>query len=391
MIIMKKSIVILSLFFFLICLVGCNSIQKKSPGPIIIPSPVYSSTPIIMASLIPSFTQTLAPTLSPTRNFSFETLESFRETDWAPIYGVFDKRGVKCDVGYKLEIPDVVVQMSDETWSIFTCSPQSEDSDAYWTPGAVDLGSRYTKLIKTDFSQSWTISYNDFRWSNKPDVYLSVYRWTQDGHYVYLEPGLPGGSGFYAPGYFWNSNHLYRLNLISGKFETILSDSENGFAFSLSPDGQYLAYANALEKKVVHIRNMSSGEEQQFLLDGDYVLTGTFVWKLDNTKLFFASALNGWEDGKAGISIFMLTLKNMHIQTVLFDDMRLLVPNRDYVWSNREVLKYLWPGENLLSVVSLYDGSLEYHSELALDIQTGNIIVLAIPRPGLVKSATPKP
>jgi hypothetical protein len=325
-------------------------------------------------------------TPSPTMNSPEATSLSYLATNWAPIYATLDKRTVKCDDGYQLELPEEVDKMSNEAWSIFTCSPVPKDHKTIWTPGVIDYSRRYTKLIKTDLSQSWIISHRDFSWSNRPNAYLSVRWWTHDGNYVYLVPAVsPSSSGFYAPGYFWDSSVLYRLNLISGEFETILPYAEKGYSFALSPNGQYLVYANPEEKKIVRIRDMISGDETYIELEENYVLTGAFVWKPDSTKLIFASAMNGWDKKNAGISIFKLSMKNMYVQTLLYNDRRLLIPFPQVKDKNL----YYWTNENLLNVRSLDYMSTEYFNELALDIQTGYIVVLATAMPRSVNTAPP--
>src|SRR5690606_17671426 len=105
-----------------------------------------------------------------------------------------------------------------------------------------------------------------------------TYKWSLDENYLYLIPVLENGSGFYAPGYFLDNYSLYRLNLTTGEFQSILSrKGKNGYSFSLSQNGEYLAYSE-FGNKLVHMRNMYNDEEKLFNIEGDYVLSGIFVW-----------------------------------------------------------------------------------------------------------------
>jgi hypothetical protein len=95
--------------------------------------------------------------------------------------------------------------------------------------------------------------------------------------------------------------------------------------------------------------------------------------------------MNGWDKKNAGISIFKLSMKNMYVQTLLYNDRRLLIPFPQVKDKNL----YYWTNENLLNVRSLDFMSTEYFNELALDIQTGYIVVLATAMPRSVNTAPP--
>lgn len=380
----KLKIAITISLLLLMYQVGCISSEKKSSLTTSIPTSNLKAP--ISSSIVQISRRTPKATYSPTINPIRETVESQLATSWAPVYATFIARNIMCDDGYELELPDRVIFMSNETWSIFTCSPKADHYKDSITPGVVDFGKRYTKLVKTDFSQNWIISHKDFSWSGRPHALLYSLLWTQDGKYVYLIPAhYPSGDGFDARDYFWDGKALYRFNLSSGDLLSILPYANRVYAYSLSPNEEYLVYSTPEKKGIVHIQNMNNGIEQQVEIEGNYVLTGAFVWNYDSTQLFFASALEGWDEGKSGISIFRLSMKNMHLQAVLYNDNRLLVP-----YPNWESSKY-WTDENMLNVMSLHYMSADYLSELTLNIETGKIIVLATPNPSYVYTATPQP
>ena len=350
-------------------------------------------TEIIRSIASPSSTLSLTKVVQATSHAQAASTEAYYR--FTAIPATIEARKAKCKDGFVLEQALYVLDVSTDEWTLFTCSPQPPNAKDRWTPGIVDFGTRYTQIIKTDFSRTWTIQHNLFDYSsiNRPDAMLAPRRWTADGNYVYLVPiYYPGKSGGNQGIYFYDSNELYRLNLNSGDFEIVLPHTQWGYSYSLSPDDQYLAYSSlnekSDEKQIVHIRNMYTGAEQAIKLNGNYTLTGAFAWEKDSAKLFFASALSGWENEKGGAaSLFMLTLKNMYLQTVLRNDNRFLVPLPQRKDGN---LNY-WTNENYLYIASLNYETVEYFSDLALDVQSGNVIVLATPNPTLIGSATPKP
>ncbi len=330
------------------------------------------------------------PTASPTANLAFtptQTLYPSLATNiayWATatvsIKATASARGVACPELYQLRNPENLIANSNDGWTVFTCSlgnvnlAQAQESFLF-----------DTFVASVDGKQTWKISHDNPVWSNGKSVQLETYRWSVDRKYVYLIPVLKtGGSGVYPPGYFWDNYGLYRLNLITGLFENILPYSEKGYSFSLSPSDQYLAYS-IFETTPVHIKNMVNDDEQLVALNEGYVLTGAFAWSGDSSSLMFASAVNGWQDGNGGVSIYKVTIKDYYLENILSNDKRLLVPFPAHDTNN------YWSNENLLYVKSLNYLSYEYFSELALDVQLSNIIVLASPEPSLIGSPTPKP
>ncbi len=379
---MKKNIVVTLLLLFIACLAACSSFAVPEASITVIPS-----LTAVSETLSPTSTPTFAATFTPGLDSLRATMSSELATIWAPVYATLDSRGVKCDDGYKLEVPEVIDRVSNVTWSIFTCSPIPENREIMWTPGAVDYGSRYTKLLRTDLSQSWTISHRDFSWSNRPDAYLSVRWWTQDGNFVYLVPVISqSGCGYSPQAYFLDGETLYRLNLNSGEFEVVLPSLTGSYAYSLSPNGKYLAYSMTDEPRLIHIRNFANNSEQQITLDGDYVLSGAFVWEVNSQELIFAAARNGWDIGEAGTSIFRLNVPNMELHTLVFNDPRLLVPSPH--WDGE---KYVWINENIIYLTSLNDRAEYFLSEFTLGIWSGDIINFPTPTLWPTRTSTPTP
>jgi WD40 repeat protein len=221
-----------------------------------------------------------------------------------------------------------------------------------WTPGVVDYGTRYTQLVKTDLSKTWTIQHSVFDYSiiDRPDALMTPFKWTADGEYLYFYPRYyPGGSGFPQSAFLYTHiNSLYRIKLETGEFELFLKrDQFRALAFS--PNDQFLAYSEYDKPNAIHIKNMETGEDSQIEIQENVVATGAFIWHPDSTKVVFFAGYgkqsDDWQDDLSGTSIFVLTPKNMHIQKVLAKDSRIFEPfgcsdNHDVWLDNNTICLY---------------------------------------------------
>lgn len=364
----KKRIALFIICICILFIVSCLSKDNTSTVDFI------STLPI--SSIAVTSTQTLHPSLA--TNIAFEaTLDS-------SISATNTVRGVTCPELYQLSYPRRISSNSNDNWTVFTCSI-----------GKVNLAQEQEEVIfdtyvkSIDGKETWIISHESSIWENQKSIQLTTYSWSRDGKYLYLTPILEtGGSGIYTPGYFWDNYSFYRLDLTNGKIQNLLSYKGKkfltGYSFSLSPSEQYLAYSE-FGNKLVHIRDLYSGEEILFDIEGDYLLSGIFVWHNNSSSLVFASAMNGWEDGNDGISIYKISIKDLRLERILSRDKRLLIPYLEYETNN------YWVNENLLYVTSLNYLSYEYFSKLVLDVKTGSVDILATPEPHLIGSPTPKP
>jgi hypothetical protein len=358
------SVTFIGIFFLASCFTRERDLNSNHPSTATIA--VFTATP----------DQTMYPSLA--TNMSFWT------TATVSINATVSARGVSCPELHRLMYPEKIYTNSNENWTIYTCAFGIVNLEQEQASFRYD-----TFLLSKDKSRIWKISFENSIWGNGESSPLTTYQWTQDGKYLYLVQtggiiGLGGGGGTYLPGYFRDNNALYRLNLYDGEIKSVLPYSEKEYAFSLSPNDTYLAYTE-FGSTPVHLQNMNNESEKTFTLNNSYVLTGDFVWTPDSSNLIFASAMNGWEDGEGGISIYKVAIKDHHLENILLNDKRLLIPFPEY-----ETNSY-WSNENLLYVKSLNYLSYEYFSDPALDVQSGNVTVLATPEPDLIGSPTPKP
>ena len=265
-----------------------------------------------------------------------------------------------------------VIRYSNDTWTLFTCSPVPVNKKDKWTPGVVDYGTRYTQLVKTDLSKTWTIQHNTFDYSiiDRPDALMVPYRWTADEKYLYLYPdSYPGGSGF-PQSYFLYAyiNDLYRINLGTGKFERFLKTDQFG-DLAFSPNDQFLIYSDGKKTDVLHLRNMETDNDLQIKLNENIVATGAFIWNPESTKVVFfvgyGKQSDDWRDDLSGTAIFVLTLQNMHVQKVLAKDSRIFEP---YGCSDNH---NVWLDENTICLYSVNEQLDSWNNFFAFNIKTG--------------------
>jgi hypothetical protein len=220
----------------------------------------------------------------------------------------------------------------DENWAVITCTP---DDDNYTD--------RFTLIIHIDGQVQWTIPFTSFDWADRPLADLQVYRWSADGAYVYLKPTIYMVDFFSPAGSFVSGKGLYRFNLQSGQLETILSPDDGYLSYSISPNDRYLAYSYPVESNIVRLLDLETLEEvTSITIDPVHTISGRFAWAFDSSQLVFAAGVQGFEDYEAGISLFKFTLSNNHIQPILLNDVRMLIPmpsrSGDSIWSEDGII-----------------------------------------------------
>jgi hypothetical protein len=354
---------------FFLFLISCSSQSVVSQTPIptatsnltFTPSPTFSSAQVTETASYARFIE------------GKQTQEYFMFTE---VPATLEARNAKCKDGFYLELPLDIIRYSNEKWTLFTCSPASQNKDDKWTPGVVDYGTRYTQIIKADLSKAWTIQHNTFDYSviDRPDALMTPYRWTADGKYLYLYPySYPGGSGFPQSAFLYTLiSSLYRINLETGDFELVLRSDQFG-ALALSPNDQFLAYSEQDKPGIIHIRNMENGNDLQVKLNEKIVAAGAFIWNSENTKVVFsvgyAKQGDNWQDDLSGTSIFVLTPKNMYVQKVSSKDSRIFEP---YECSDNNV----WLDENTICLYSINPELDSWNKVFAFNIKTGQVVFL---------------
>jgi hypothetical protein len=263
-------------------------------------APSQSSQQYIPSAITPETPPTRSHTPTQTWNSIAQTNMAAISADGTGVARTNTALKVNCPEGFLLELPESVASMSNGEWTVFTCSPRRPRTKRGETPVSMDYRTRFTKVISTDGTREWTISHAQFHWTNRENALLTTYRWSKDGRYLYLLwDYYPGPSGGDASVYFFvfADVALFRLELDTGLFESILPYNNGSCMFTLSPDGEMLAFVNPGEDTVIRIRDLQINEEKIKRLFGEYNQTGAFVWQLDGSSVFFASAMAGWEEG----------------------------------------------------------------------------------------------
>lgn len=406
---------------FLLGVYACNAAPHTSGNPPTIPTSASPFTPLPSPSASPTITLTPSPTRTGTSTATATTTPTPSRTlkpgeatvrarvqviekthaYWmlTEVPSTLQARQVHCKDGFVLERKLDILRQSSDQWTLFTCSPEPENQSERWTPGAVDFGTRYTQVTKNDLSQTWIIRHGDYDGLviDRPDALLYPYRWTRGGKYVYLYPGYyPGPSGFATSAYFVNAGAyqvLYRLNLETGDFETILPRRDGVYyALSLSPDDQFLIYTVTNEPGILHVLNMIDGSARHITLDAGAFVTGRFAWRPDSAKVVFASGYEkvsqDWSDNVSAASIYVLSIKTMHAQLILSKDPRILVPDFECkplsgcsAWLDENTI-YLYP---LSSEFACSD------TRFTLNIQTGYLASVPTSTPQPETTSTPQP
>lgn len=391
----KISSIILLTFSLLIAAFALAACDMAAPAAQVTPTreatpkqvmvPTTSSTPSPTITLTPTITATFSPEQITETAIHAQVIKVNQTQQYymnIEIPATLEARNVKCKEGFILEMYLDVIRLSNDQWTLFTCSPKIDDRGKKWTPGVVDYGKRYTKIVKTDMSTTWTIQHDRFDYSviDRPDAFLSPYLWTADGKYLYLFPrNLFGPDGGPQSGYFRSYiNDLYRINLVTGEFGPFLkSDQFGNFAFSR--DDQLLVYSDKVEPDVIHIRNVESETDLQVKLYEDIVASGGFTWNSDSTKVVIFVGYGKEEMGDdpredlSGIGIYVLTPQNMHAQKVLAKDPRLFIPDR---CADND----FWVDENTMCLYSINS-----------DLDSGNKIFTFNIRTGAVEFLRPFP
>lgn len=288
-----------------------------------------------------------------------------------------EARGINCKAGFVLEMESEILHASNDQWTIFTCSPDSGNITDNWTPGVVDFGTRYTQIVKTDRTKTWTIIHSTFDFSriNRPDALLIPYCWSGNGKYVYVYPDYyPGPSGGFKDSFYLGTriDDLYRLNLQNGDFEPVLL--VNTFAdFEISPDGNWLIYSETDRPDVMHLRDLNTNSETEIRLNKKIIAMGAFTWSRDSSSVLIFAGY-GKNDGDmerdlSATEVYKINLQNMTLETLIPEDERLFVPCASYY-------EDAWYSTRHLCIQSIRRDPEHADKNYSLDIETGKVIYM---------------
>jgi hypothetical protein len=151
-----------------------------------------------------------------------------------------------------------------------------------------------TKVFRLDGTALWNVPFYETygRFHEFQDGVMRIYHWSKDGNFAYLIPSFCCAD---APqdiffNYFQTGVGLYRLDLKSGKLNTVLPPETTsvfpGYAFSFSPSDKYLAYLGPKNLNEINVSTFKSGNIEKISLN-KYDFCGNFKWSADSKKLAF--------------------------------------------------------------------------------------------------------
>jgi hypothetical protein len=364
---MKSNSYRYSALILLLIMVGCNS----QAG--------ISNTSVPTLSAIPSISQTPPLSFTAAPSMTLSSLDLTQENFMSAAWVALEERNVKCKSGFQLELPMEILGRSNAEWTVFTCSPPSQNNrEGKGAAGPVDYGTRYTQFIKTDLSQSLVIEHKnfDYSWIDRQDALLNSYRWTADGRYVYLFPVYyPGpGGGPSSRMLRTGVGSLYRFNLENGDFEPATPDNSYS-AMEISPNDQFLVYSDWDEPDRIHLWDLESASGSSVKLNQDVIASGGFAWGVNSEFVVFVAAQENDDpaSGKdmASTSVFVLTIKDMHVQEILSKDDRIFIPNDCFDG-------HYWSDENTICLSTLTDDPENWNKYFSINIRTGEVIFLRL-------------
>jgi WD40 repeat protein len=373
---LRNRIFILAIFLFVVLLVSCsetntntslatNNEIPSSITPNETPSPFASSTQF--STTTPTFDPVDATFAAQRATQAIEEAETERAA-----FATLDARNTSCNYGYDYPFnfhpqDSFFSTNSGGSWAVIECVLDETNSSK-----------GYTEVVNHDGSKVFRIPYS-FPLPDDSDILVGL-TIEPNGKYLYLIPGcahcavFPDPSSAIAPMEFGAGVALYRLDLSSGNFTTVVPFIKHDYYvdISISPDTQYLVYSDIKDGNNIFIKNLTNGTKKTVQLENNYILIGSFTWSPDNNYLIFVAAIDGWENDKAGFSLFRLDLKTMLLHTLVLNDSRKLVP-----WLFDYPSQPTWIDSNTLSLGSIAETS--FTNDWSININTGQVIPIPTP------------
>lgn len=182
------------------------------------------------------------------------------------------------------------------------------------------------EILNADGTIIWSFSYDDKKFGKDKAALLSEagyspFYWSQDGKYIYITcfHGNDDGSTKYIGNTFIDGDGVFRFDVDTGKMIEIIPEILPGYyAFSISPDGNQLVYANQTETPVkIKLLDLSNNQEKVLLTADEKILEiGSFGWSPKKDKLLFTT-LELLDEQKRIYSIFVLDLNSVTTQSVV--------------------------------------------------------------------------
>lgn len=198
-----------------------------------------------------------------------------------------------------------------------------------------------TQIEKMEKSIVWNMNFHETFGAKMgiKDGKMILSQWSQDERFVYLEPyfccaDLPQDYFF---NYFQDSPALYRLDLISGKYDEILEPNPGnllaGYSFEFSPNNRILASINSENLSEIHLLDLETNEFSTVQIDPPF-LGGAISWSPDSKNLLITTTNQSWIlENKAENTFvyFLFEIKSSSL-SILFETNSLYLP----AWENMD-------------------------------------------------------
>jgi hypothetical protein len=330
-----------------------------------------------------SVTPTITPTPPPTKPFLTATASATLSPDSLTAQAISDAENKKLDV-------------TDTTFFSFcnnlipewgyTSGKHIKEIAPDWVViecHSSNGSERIQKFIYKRGLKIWTITLSDvslFQAKDKYNTSLDIELLTKGNKDVYLSPSYHLKDGTAES---WNplmalqyKTGLYRLNLEKGNFDALLDPNTtpgDEFAYAISPDETWLAFAKASEKNIFYVRDLRKGTDKKIELKSDIENIGAFVWTPDSKKVIFVAAPTGWRENKAGTFIYAYDPITSQTTVIVYSDSQQRMPFPDSSTTG----KSYWLQKNFLNLISAQNGL----DQWKLDIRNGYIGAAATPTP----------
>lgn len=283
------KIKIQSMFLFMFIFSACGS-NVSSTMPTIVTS----------TSVLPTVRTSLTSTATP----ESEEIQGFSEE-------FFSKECQKAGYASLANFYPNVYFSPDEEWSFTSCFNFSEDTITY--PFIVSNITQENLLVFSpeDIMPDFIEKY--------PSVWFTPIYWGKTEKNLIIRASLSCPDSFEC--IYEDGEALYMMDLGSGDFSVLLPPQVTSprfrYAFSVSPDGKYLAYVNQSMPEVLHIQDLVSGNDQTVDLKGKYSKVGIFAWTPDSKDVAFVGLGSNIDIPTS--SLFLLNTTNFSL-SVLFNN-----------------------------------------------------------------------
>jgi len=322
------------------CAGGFSSVPEVTASPVTVTTTIDPSEPTSIPTPVPiaSTTPTLTATSDPTQQVWYVTAIAVQATQKAVRQ---QSRNDK-----ETEIAQFPFICDDMEFHSSDVSP-----DGKWFAASCGYKRDQTLIVQNKKGTKWILEFKDFL---HPDSFFdgtspmgALYPkfWSLDGEYLYFTTGLgySGGGNDCFPRFFTGDYGLFRLNLKTGLWVTLIppTDSFPGYGIEFSPTGR--RYATDINGVI--ITDLNTGEITKIDVRG--IIQGV-SWSPDGIHLAYSVASCG-EQSVQSSSVYVWDALTNQTQMLITTDGMLLRPE---LWGDNSTLRVI--GEKVIDLDVLY-------------------------------------